>query len=125
VFEVLTSTGKYYWIPLDSVVSIQLHPVKRPRDLLWRQTQMTVLGGPDGEVYLPCLYAGSHLHADERLRLGRQTDWTGGDGEPVRGMGLKTFLVGDESKTILEIQEVTFDSPVPAVATKDSPGTGA
>jgi type VI secretion system protein ImpE len=112
VLEVLTSTGKYYWIPVESIESIELRRPGRARDLLWRPAQMTVSGGPDGEVYLPCLYAGSHENADDRLRLGRVTDWTGSEGGPVRGLGLKTFLVGDESLTLLQINEVTFESPV-------------
>ena len=32
-FEVLTSTGKYYWIPLDRVDSCEFTKPARPRDL--------------------------------------------------------------------------------------------
>jgi type VI secretion system protein ImpE len=69
---------------------------------------MIVHDGPDGEVYLPALYAGSHAAAEDGLRLGRATDWAGGQGRPVRGSGQRTFLVGDEAKTLMEIQVLTF-----------------
>jgi type VI secretion system protein ImpE len=108
VFEVLTSNGKYYWIPVDRVESIEFRPPQRPRDLLWRRARMIVHDGPDGEVYLPALYAGSHAAAEDGLRLGRATDWAGGQGRPVRGSGQRTFLVGDEAKTLMEIQVLTF-----------------
>ena len=49
----LTSTGKYYWIPMERVEMIEFHDPARPRDLLWRRAHMVVRGGPDGEVFLP------------------------------------------------------------------------
>jgi type VI secretion system protein ImpE len=110
-FEVLTSTGKYYWIPVESVELIEFRPPARPRDLLWRRARMVVHGGPDGEVFLPALYAGAGADADDRLRLGRATEWQGGDGTPVRGLGQRTFLVGDEAVPILELQELSFQAP--------------
>jgi type VI secretion system protein ImpE len=113
VFEVLTSTGKYYWIPIEQVELVEFRPPARPRDLLWRRARMVVRGGPDGEVFLPAVYAGAGAgaDADDRLRLGRATEWRGGDGAPVRGLGQRTFLVGDEAVSILELQELTIQEP--------------
>jgi type VI secretion system protein ImpE len=67
------------------------------------------------------LYAGASGEADETVRLGRFTDWRGGDGEPVRGVGQRTFLVGQESRTILEIQEITFNEPQAGAAPGPEP----
>jgi type VI secretion system protein ImpE len=109
VFEVLTSTGKYYWIPMETVELIEFRPPEQPRDLLWRRVRMVVQGGPDGEVFLPTCYFGSHADEDVRIRLGRYTDWRGGDGSPVRGFGLRTFLVGEEAKSVMELEQITFN----------------
>jgi type VI secretion system protein ImpE len=109
-FEVLTGTGKYYWVPIERVELVEFRPFERPRDLLWRRTHLVVRDGPDGEVYLPALYAGSHAEADDQIRLGRMTDWRGGDGAPVRGVGQRMFLVGDEDRPILEISTLTFST---------------
>ena len=49
-FEVLTTTGKYFWIPTERVTSAEFHPPKRPRDLIWRRVSMSVSEGPDGDV---------------------------------------------------------------------------
>src|SRR5262249_5715563 len=65
-FEVLTSNGKYSWVPLERVELIEFRPPARPRDLQWRRAHMVVNGGPDGEVYLPAIYAGSQAIDDER-----------------------------------------------------------
>ncbi len=107
-FEVLTSTGKYYWIPMDRVVSIEFRAPTRPHHLLWRAAQMVVADGPDGEVYLPSLYPGSATAGDDQLRLGRATDWRGGEGGPVRGIGQRCFLAGEEAVSILEIGRLDF-----------------
>lgn len=109
--EVLTSTGKYYWIPIERVELIEFHAPEQPRDLLWRRVHMIVSGGPDGEVFLPTLYAGSHAESDDRLRLGRMTDWRGGEGEPVRGVGQRMLLLGEEDRSILELKEITITNP--------------
>jgi type VI secretion system protein ImpE len=112
-FEVLTSTGKYYWIPIDSVVSLEFRPPERARDLLWRRAHMVVADGPEGEVYLPAIYCAGGGAAEEELedraRLGRVTEWTGGEDAPVRGIGQRSFLVGDGSKAIMEISRIEFD----------------
>jgi type VI secretion system protein ImpE len=106
MFEVLTSTGKYYWIPMERVECIEFRPPARPRDLLWRRAHLIVRDGPDGEVFLPVLYAGSHAESDDRLRLGRATEWRNDDGAPTRGSGQRTLLVGEEARPILELKEI-------------------
>jgi type VI secretion system protein ImpE len=60
-------------------------------------------------VFVPVLYAGTYAEADDTLRLGRMTDWRGGDGTPVRGVGQRTFLGGDDAWPIMEVKEVTLE----------------
>lgn len=108
--EVLTSNGKYYWIPFERIDEIEFHAPERPHDLLWRRVHMVVRGGPDGEVFLPVLYPGTHTNADDRLRLGRATDWTGGNGAPARGIGQRMFWIGNGEKSIMELQNLSIQS---------------
>ncbi len=103
--EVLTTTGKYFWIPIETVVSMAFHPQQRPRDLFWRRCSMTVRGGPEGDVYLPTVYDSGNDVGDA-LRLGRATDWSAT--APVRGRGQRVFLVGDEAVPIHELGTVEF-----------------
>ncbi|HEY3848569.1 MAG TPA: type VI secretion system accessory protein TagJ [Acetobacteraceae bacterium] len=105
--EVLTTTGKYYWIPTERIISVTLHPPKRPRDLLWRRASMSVDQGPDGDVYIPVVYAGDDTMT-EAQRLGRETDWQEAEGGPVRGIGQRVFLVGEEDVAIMELGALTF-----------------
>ncbi len=110
--EVITTTGKYFWIPAERVTLLEFHPPRRPRDLYWRRTTMEVSGGPDGEVYVPAIYAAGGEPVEDALRLGRATDWRqAGDGAPVRGVGAVTLLVGEEAATVMELTSLTFTVP--------------
>src|SRR5690606_19309297 len=101
VLELITSTGKYYWVPWGQIESLEFEPPKVPLDLMFRKTQINVRGGPEGEVYIPTRYvAGADERLDDALLLGRATDWIGQEGGFVRGHGLRCLLVGEEEKTI-------------------------
>jgi type VI secretion system protein ImpE len=110
VLELLTSNGKYYWIPLERVESIEFSPPQRLQDLLWRSAKVAVQSGPDGVVHVPALYVDSYADADDALRLGRATDWRGGGAAPVRGVGQRTFLVGDQDRPIMGLREIRINS---------------
>ena len=117
-FEVITTTGKYFWIPTERVMLLEFHAPKRPRDLYWRRATMQVANGPDGEVYLPAVYPMQPDAAGltDALRLGRETDWLqAAAGAPTRGVGATTLLVGEEAATLLELATLTFNpAPNPA-----------
>ena len=74
-FEVLTTTGKYFWIPTERIELINFDKPKRARDLYWRRVNMSVRSGPDGVVYLPALYGDDDPGLSDELRLGQATDW--------------------------------------------------
>jgi type VI secretion system protein ImpE len=104
--EIFSSTGKYFWIAVANIVALEFRKPETRRDLLWRRAQLTVADGPDGEVFLPCIYAAKEMTFAHRL--GHQTDFTDLAERATLGTGLRTFLVGDSSKTILELGKVTF-----------------
>jgi len=108
VLEVMAH-GDYYWLPLQQVESLMMNAPKYPRDLLWLPAKLSLRDGPAGDVFLPALYPGSHQHADNQIKLGRQTDWQGGDAGPVRGIGFRMFLVDDDAKSLLEWRELQVE----------------
>jgi type VI secretion system protein ImpE len=108
-FEVITTTGKYYWVPIERVELADFRKPERARDIGWRRVHMIVADGTDGEVFMPTIYPAADMDLDDRARLGRFTDWTGGDGMPVRGIGQRTFLVGEDSLPIMEIDKIEIE----------------
>jgi type VI secretion system protein ImpE len=107
-FEVLTTTGKYFRVPTERVESILFHRPQRPRDLVWRRATISVNRGPDGEVYIPAIYASTAPDLPDLYRLGHGTDWTGEEAGPVCGIGQRVFLAGDDTYPIMDIAELSF-----------------
>jgi type VI secretion system protein ImpE len=112
LLEVFTTTGKYYWIPLENIRRILLHPIENPLDVLWRRCQIQATACPEGIVYVPQLYAGTFRAEDESLRLGRSTEWFGPDDGPVRGVGHRIFWVDDATRPFVEIQNLEIEDVV-------------
>jgi type VI secretion system protein ImpE len=108
-FEILTTTGKYFWIPTERVISIEFRPPHRPRDLAWRRAAVSVENGPDGEVYMPAVYDTDQTELSDEFRLGRATDWRGPDDGPVIGIGQRIFLVGNDARNIMDLTILCFD----------------
>lgn len=111
LLEVISSTGKYFWVPLDRLTALSIDKPKSIRERIWRQATIEVREGPDGVVYLPALYP--VLPTDTvgpDVRLGRLTDWIELPGGAMRGVGLRTFLVGDEGASIDEITSLEVNA---------------
>jgi type VI secretion system protein ImpE len=107
VLEVLTSTGKYYWIPWARVLSLELTAPARLRDLVWRPAELDVADGPSGVVYIPALYQCGPGEADSDARLGRATRWEEEKGL-ARGIGQRCFLIGEEDLALSDFTTLTI-----------------
>ncbi len=108
VFEVLTQTGKYYWIEMSRVQSVEFTPPERPLDLLWRPARLVVKDAFDANVHLPAIY-GTLTGADAASRLGRRTEWIGGEGDAVVGVGRRCLVLdGEEEVDMMAIEAMTF-----------------
>lgn len=109
--EVLTSTGEYHWVSFSDIASLSFTPPSHARDLLWRRAEISVRGGLDGVVHVPVLYIGAHEESDDQLRLGRGTDWRNEETDPVRGVGQRMLLVGEEDVAVMSLGTLEFDEP--------------
>jgi type VI secretion system protein ImpE len=74
VIEVFAG-GRYLWLPLEHVRSLELSEPATALDTLWVPARLQDADGDTASVHIPALYAGSHGHADGRVRLGRETEW--------------------------------------------------
>lgn len=109
IFEVLTSNGKYYWVPYSSITEIRFYPPERPIDLTWRRATLEVeVSGADGDVYIPATYFSNNEALEAKYLLAQETEWLGEEGEPIRGIGQRTFLVGEEAVPIMDLEKVSF-----------------
>lgn len=107
VLEVYSTTG-YYWVPWAHIQFLEVAKPVTLLDLLWAPAKLATYDGQLGEVYLPSLYPGTSACPDGLLQLGRQTDWIDVGSGITRGVGRKSFLVGEEMRTLQELGQVQF-----------------
>lgn len=108
----LFAAGAYLWIPFEHIVSIELQPPTKLRDLLWAPA--IVRTGPSfkdkelGEVLIPVVYPNSFTHPNDAVRLGRETHWQDVEGGEPIPVGQKLFLVDGEEFPLLEVRKLEF-----------------
>jgi len=110
---------RYVWIPVASVLELKMAPPGDILDLLWAPAQAVLRGGVRAGCHLAVLYPGSCRHADDRVKMGRATEWVPGEGGLERGAGQHMFLAGEEEVALLDIREIAFEIP----RTGDTDGT--
>lgn len=100
---------RYVWLPFEALRELTVPPPKTLLDLLWTSAQVTTREGLTLNCFLPVLYPESFRHEDDRLKLGRMTDWTDLGLGFHQGFGQHVFQVGDDEVAILEIREAVFN----------------
>ncbi|WP_373500922.1 type VI secretion system accessory protein TagJ [Desulfococcus sp.] len=104
---------RYAWIPFDSVRELVIAPPGSLFDLIWATARITAWDGLTLNCFLPVIYPGSHAHPDDRIKMGRMTDWQSLGGSFYRGQGQHVYQIGDADVPILEIGEILFGPPGP------------
>jgi type VI secretion system protein ImpE len=100
--------NQYVWLPFEQIKRLHIATPKRLRDLLWIPATLEAHSGPVGEVFLPVLYPDSYRHADERVKLGRMTEWIDmGEGVTL-GAGQHLFFIDGQDRGILEVRNIEF-----------------
>lgn len=103
---------RYVLVPIEAVREISVQAPGTLFDLLWTSARITTWDGLTLNCYLPVLYPQSSDHEDDRIKLGRMTDWISLGGGLFKGVGQHVFQAGEKDIGILEIREAVFNSPV-------------
>ena len=67
--------GRYLWMPLERLRRLEMKEPATALDTLWHPARLEDIDGEEADIHLPVLYAGSHAHDSEAVRLGRVTEW--------------------------------------------------
>ena len=102
---------RYVLAPVDSLREISISPPKTLLDLLWAPARLMTWEGLATNCYLPVLYPGTALSLNDQVRLGNVTEWDDMGDDIFRGVGQHVFVVGEEEKGLLELQDITFNAP--------------
>lgn len=107
VAELMSSTGKYFWVPLEAIESAEFSPAQTLFEQLWRPCSVAVRGGPSGLVYWPAIYPPRSDDSDAE-RQGLVTQWHQAGGVTL-GAGLRCFLAGDDVLPMSELTRLVID----------------
>jgi type VI secretion system protein ImpE len=99
----------YVWLPFEQIRHLTISLPKRLRDLLWIPATIASDHGPVGEAFLPVLYAGSSEHADDRVKLGRMTDWQVVADGLTLGVGQHLVFIDGQDRGMLEVRDIEFE----------------
>ncbi len=103
---------RYVLVPIEAVREMLVQAPRTLFDLQWTSARITTWNGLTLNCYLPVLYPQSSDHEDDRIKLGRMTDWISLGGDLFKGVGQHVFQAGERDIGILEIREAVFNSPV-------------
>ena len=99
---------RYLWVPIANIRELVVSEPKTLMDLIWAKGRITTWEGLTMGCFLPALYPNSFSREDERIRLGRLTQWQAIGGNFVRGFGQHVYDVGGTDRSIFELKEVVF-----------------
>jgi type VI secretion system protein ImpE len=100
---------RYIWIPFEALRELSISVPKTLFDLIWVEARFLTWEGLNAHCYLPVLYPDSCLQEDERIRMGRLTDWVSLGNGFWKGAGQHVFRIGEEEVSILDIRDVVFN----------------
>lgn len=81
--------------------------------MLWRAATIETVGEINGRIHVPALYESSEKSTDQRIRIGRATEWVkADDAGPTRGAGQREFLENDDVVSIMQIRKLSFRNTV-------------
>lgn len=104
--------GKYYWVPFNRVLRLDIEAPTDLRDVVWTPGRLTLINGGSFIVLLPARYPGSESSPDGLIRLARKTEWAEREGGLFAGLGQRLFATDGGEQGILETRSIVFgDDP--------------
>jgi len=99
--------ARYVWIPFEAIREFVINPPLTALDLIWITAGITTWEGLTMNCHLPVVYAESFRRTDDRIKMGRLTDWLPLGAGLSRGVGQHVYQTGEAETALLEIKEVT------------------
>lgn len=101
----LFAGGRYLWVAWEHLRRVRLRPAVGVLDAAFRPADLTFHDGRILAVTLPLVYEGS-AGTDGAFALGLDTDFAGGEGSPIRGIGGRLLMVGDDEVRLADIRQM-------------------
>ncbi len=105
--------GKYYWVPFDSIASIEFSEPSDLRDLVWLPTTFNWTNEGSTVGFVPARYPNTAALGDELASLSRKTEWLDIGDEFFQGIGQKMFATESDEYPLLASRCISFSNDGP------------
>jgi type VI secretion system protein ImpE len=102
--------GRYFWIPMQRITSIELQPPADLRDLVWAPATFGWTNGGTAVGFIPTRYHGSESSEDSAIRMARKTTWQERADGAFVGLGQRVFATDQDEYPLLETRRIVFGS---------------
>jgi type VI secretion system protein ImpE len=99
---------RYLWVPIGNIRELAVAAPQNLIDLIWAKGRITTWEGLTMGCFLPVLYPNSFESGDDRIRLGRLTDWQPLGGPFASAVGQHVYDIGGRDHALFEIKEALF-----------------
>lgn len=105
----LIVNGHYYWLPFAAIAEIRFQSPASVTDLVWRHAQVKLVDGSEQVCQIPVRYPLTP-EAEDRLRLGKITEWQPLDQSEHQfiGYGQKVWLNSQAEFSLLDMASLHF-----------------
>jgi type VI secretion system protein ImpE len=100
--------GRYYWVPMSRIRSMQLSAPEDLRDLVWLPAEFVWTNEGDAFGFIPVRYPGSES-GDALQQLARRTDWVEVNGGAAKGLGQRMLATDSRDYPLLDCRSIQFD----------------
>lgn len=105
--------GRYLWVPLDQLSSLQIDPPNDLRDVIWLPTHFTWHNGGESYGLLPARYPFSYRD-DPLLALSRKTQWHDCGHDLFIGLGQKIWVTDVNEYPLLDTRSINLMAAAPS-----------
>ena len=109
--------GKYYWVPVQRLMRIEIDKPADLRDFVWAPATLTLANGAANVALIPTRYPGTERESDNALRLARATDWREQPGGAWHGVGQRMLATDQAEVALLDVRVITLECEPEAPAT--------
>lgn len=103
--------GKYYWIPLQAIKTIEVGEPKDLSDLIWISAGFTWINGGQSQGLIPTRYPQSEASDDDAVRLARKTEWIEKPAETYLGLGQRMLTTDKQEYALLSVRRIGLLHP--------------
>ncbi|MBX3322755.1 MAG: tetratricopeptide repeat protein [Phycisphaeraceae bacterium] len=103
--------GKYYWVPMSHIASIDVEPPQDLRDAVWTPVSLRWVNGGDAMGLIPTRYPGSEIHDDYAIRMSRRTEFVDLGDEMFVVFGQRMWATDVGEFPIMQTRRIEFDHP--------------